>query len=304
MSLYKRKNMVLALALAALCAGGSLLVIARGAARASSPEPAPTGYHMPTGPELTPAGAAEAAIKAAREGTTAAGTISLRVAHGTFAQARDILDENEDVYPPSANGAASCAPGLPCSDAAVEESQRMQREEDESTAYIVEMSGPGFSPPTSRLKKGEVGSASSGEIETIIVDAHTGIAEARTIGGTPRHLESLGAVTEMSATIPSEASAPATVTRGRRARTGTIVGKVKGLSEHDIPIVLTEGDQAVSPRDVHVVRRTDTSRQNTFRLSGVLPGHYGIKASDGRCPGRKITVMAGRTTSVTLTCHR
>lgn len=199
MILSKRNYLAfLLLAIGVVC----VLLITHGTAKASSTsEPSPVVYHEPTGPELSPTGAAEAAIKAARGGATSPGNMTIRVAHGTYVRLSAALNGNEVGSGPTTSGKASCFPGMSCTSAAVEEHERLQRESDESSAYIVEMKGTAFSPPRGRLRKGEKATASSGEVETVIVNAHTGFPEERTIGGGRPDLAGLGSVTELVATV-------------------------------------------------------------------------------------------------------
>lgn len=299
----KRNGIVLGL-LMPLTVGCVVLATHSSAGATTSSEPAPVGYHAPSGPELSPAAAAADAIKYVQGGAEP-GEIILRVARGSFAQARAVLDANEGVAGPSASGNASCFPGFSCTPAEVEQHERERRELEESRAYIVEMTGTAFSPPAGRLRKGETPSAASGEVETVIINAQTGFLEERTIGGQHPNLDSLGPVTELSASISAGASGDAApAIRIRKRADGTIVGRVSGTTERHILIVLSEGDERESPKDVHTVARTTTNSHSTFEIRGVLPGTYRIKASRGNCRARNVTVKARKTTEITLTCRR
>jgi hypothetical protein len=259
------------------------------------------GYHKPTGPELSPTGAADAALKYASTGA-APGNVSLRVARGSFARARAALNGQDGVAGPSSSGTASCFPGLACSPAEVEQHEKEQQEVAESAAYMVEMIGTAFSPPSNRLKKGET--AQSGEIETIIVDAHTGFPEERTIGGSHPDIGALGPVTELTAVIPSQSATGEDIaTASRRVATGSIAGRITGLSATHVLIVLSEGSEKVAPRDEHVVRRTTTNARGKFKINDVLPGNYAIGAPRPRCRGKIAVVKSAKTTEVTLDCR-
>jgi hypothetical protein len=197
---------------------GCVVLVMHGSARASSISGlSPAGHREPSGPELSPREAAEAAIKDAWVGRMAAGDVSIRVAHGRFAQVSTVLNGKEAVSGSTTSGESSCFPGLSCATADVEEHERVQRELDESSAYVLEMRGIAFSPSIERVRKGEKVTTSPGELESVIVDAHTGMPEARTIGGKRLNLESLGTVTELIATISIGASAQASPTVRLRA---------------------------------------------------------------------------------------
>jgi hypothetical protein len=198
---------------------GCAVLLMHGSARASSVSgPVPAGYHESTGPELSPREAAEAAIKDAWVGRMVAGDVTIRVAHGTFAQVSAVLNGKEAVSGPTTSGKASCFPGLSCTTAQVEEHEKVQKELDESSAYVLEIRGTAFSPSIEHAWKGEKTTASNGELETVIVDAHTGMPEARTIGGERLNLESLGTVAELTAIIPTGGSARVRVRASHSSR--------------------------------------------------------------------------------------
>ncbi len=279
---------------------GYMVLFSHSSAGASQAVAQPVGYHKPTGPELSPTGAADAALKYASKGA-ASGNVTLRVAHGSFARARAVLNGQDGVAGPTSSGTASCFPGLACSPAEVEQHEKEQQEVAESSAYMVEMTGTAFSPPSSRLKKGET--AQSGEVETIVVDAHTGFPEERTIGGSHPNISDLGPVTELTAVIPSQSAAGEGIaSASRRGATGSITGRVTGRSEAHVLIVLSEGDERIAPRDEHIVRRTTTNARSKFEISDVLPGSYSIGVPRPQCRGKIVAVKPGKTTEITLDC--
>ncbi len=305
MILSRRNNLTFVLLLMVVGVVCVLLVTYSTAKASSANEPPPVGYHQPTGPELSPTGAAEAAIEAAREGVTAAGGITIRVAHGTYAHLSAVLDGSEAVSGPTKSGKASCFPGLPCTTAEVEEHEKIWRELDESSAYIVEMTGTSFSPPAGRVKRGA--RLSSGGFETVIVDAHTGIPEARMIGGKGVKLESLGLVTELTAVIPSEILVPAIPTvvaeASRVPVSGFITGRLAGLSRAgNISVVLLNVGGGGNPRDVHISRKVTTNARGVFKMVDVVAGRYIIESRPHGCAGKRIAVKPGKTTKVTLAC--
>lgn len=294
--LNKRSNAVLLLL--AIFAMGCVVVVAHDSASASSSVGGGViGYHKPTGPELTPTTAASAAIKDVREGT-APGNVTLRIAHGSFAQTRVILNGQDGVGGPTSSGSASCFPGLSCTAAEVAQHETERRELEESSTYIIEMKGTSFSPPASRLRKGQT--APTSKVETVIVDAHTGIMEERTIGGVGPKLESLGSVEELTATISSKSTGEVLATASRRVARGDIVGQITGMSGH-VQVILSTGNEKISPRDERVVRRARTTAQGKFDIKDVLPGTYEVGVSGSNC-GKKITVSPAKTTKATLVC--
>jgi len=182
------------------------------AAAAEPPPPAPgTGYHKPTGTELTPLTAATAAVRVVRPNAMS-GKINVRVAYGSFAMARSKLRPDGESGGPTTTGKASCFPGLECTTEDIERHERETRELDETSVYEVELEGEGeaFRVPASRVRRVSQGVA--GPREVLIVDAHTGFPLMRVVNGEAVALEQLGPVTEVEATIPSESPVPASVT--------------------------------------------------------------------------------------------
>jgi|GEM_PF-6237556 hypothetical protein len=304
------RNTMGILLLAAAAAVACVLLATHSSASASpSSEPAPpSGYHKPTGPELTPTGAATDAMKDARPGALG-GQISMRVAYGNFAQARAVVNSDEEVGGPTATGKASCFPGLACTAEEVEQHEREQRELDETSVYAVEMEGASssaFAPPAGVLKRGATVSTSSRE--TLIIDAHTGFPLEMTIGGKRVNLEDLGPVTVMLGVMPEAgsgefAAVPSPHTRGADAPPkGMIRGRVTGLAA-EVPILVSEGNTKSSPLGVHLVAHTRSGPHGAFELT-IRPGRYSIEAQRPNCPGKRILVRAGKTTLVTLACSR
>jgi hypothetical protein len=314
------RNTMGVLLLAAAAVVACVLLATHSSASASpGSEPAPpTGYHKPTGPELTPTGAATDAMKDARPGALS-GQISMRVAYSNFAQARAVVNSDEGVGGPTATGKASCFPGLACTAEEVEQHEREQHEReqhereqhelDETSVYAVEMEGASssaFAPPAGVLKRGATVSASSRE--TLIIDAHTGFPLEMTIGGKRVNLEDLGPVTVMLGVMPEAgsgevAAVPSPHTRDADAPPkGTIRGRVTGLAA-EVPILVFEGNTKNSPLGVHLVAHTRSGPQGAFELT-IRPGRYSIEAQRPNCPGERILVRPGKTTLVTLACSR
>jgi hypothetical protein len=124
--------------------------------------------------------------------------MTMRVVHGTFAPLRTVLN-GPDAGGPAASGPGRCFPGLPCNAAEVEQMERIERETNESTAYLVEMTGTTFWVPSNMLPHGA--KESSGKRESVIVDAHTGFMKSQTISGPALSLAKLGPVSTFTATV-------------------------------------------------------------------------------------------------------
>jgi hypothetical protein len=191
---------------------------------------------------------------------------------------------------------------MACNTAEIEAREKQERAIALSTAYVVEMTGASFSPPSSRVRRGQT--APQGLVESMIIDAHSGMLLERLIDNERPGLTSLGAVTELVAVLPSEISGAPVAIASRRSRgvaTGTVVGRVRGPHADDATVVLSAASSG-NGRGTRVVQRATTSSRGTFRLNAILPGHYGIVDSRGGCSGERITVKAGHTTHVTLSC--
>lgn len=156
--------------------------------------------------ELPPASAAEAALREIQE-SAKIGKIALRVAHGTFAQAKAILNGQRV---PASPTKTRCYPpsGSYPTVAEVERFERERREQDEGGAYIVEMTGTTFY--SERTRRGS--SQSSGAIETVIVDACSGDPESLTIGGKRVKLKGIGPVTKFTAVLHRRSSSEVVTT--------------------------------------------------------------------------------------------
>lgn len=298
------KKVILAISLLAVGAIAYATLQAGGRANASATaRSAALGQSSPTGQELSPATAAEDAIADAREGI-APGNLTLRVTHSTVGQVRSLLDAEDGSSKPTSSGKASCFPGLPCTTQEVEQHEAQQRKLEANSAYLVEMTGTSFSPPSIRLRRGR--SAPSGEVEAVVINADTGFPLERIITDTHIDIESLGSVTEMTATVPSELSTETIAVISRRstsATLGKIVGQVKGSGKTHASVTVSEGLSG-NRRGTRVVRRTTTSSRGTFAAAELLPGRYsvGVAAQGLQCAGKTATVRAGKTTRITVTC--
>lgn len=284
----------------------TLLLVERGSARASTAESAGTSeevisYTKPTGPELTPEGAAEAALKAIGPNTVTTGnenqTITMRVAHGTFGQLKPILN-GQDTGGPTATGTGRCFPGLPCRPSEIEHMEQLEREMNEATAYLIEMSGTTFTVAGKLLPPGA--QSPTGKVESVIVDAHTGFMKSQTVNGPTLDMSSLGTVTTLSATISSTGAIVAKAGKVKKVRTGTISGHVRGSKVAGLQVTLsTIGHQPMSSL---IVGWATIGTKGNFKIKNVQPGTYGIGARRGGCNGKHIKVRAGHVTKVTLSC--
>jgi hypothetical protein len=292
------------LLLLVLGAAVTLFLVERGSARASTTEGAgeeAISYTKPTGPELTPEGAAEAALKAIGPNTVTTGNgnqaITMRVAHGSFGQLKPILN-GQDTGGPTATGTGRCFPGLPCRPSEVEHMEQLEREMNEATAYLIEMTGTTFTVAGNLLPPGAQSPA--GKVESVIVDAHTGFMKSQTVNGPTLDMRSLGTLTTLSATISSTGAIVAKAGKVKKVRTGTIIGHVRGSKVAGLQVTLsTIGHQPMSSL---IVGWATIGIKGNFKIKNVQPGTYGIGARRGGCNGKHVKVRAGHFTKVTLSC--
>jgi hypothetical protein len=233
-----------------------------------------TNYVQPTGPEITPQVAAEKAIQHVydTEGPDARASIAatVEVAHSTEAVAAAVQE------------------GVPPAEAQTVGSDAEQTELRQSTVYLVVMRGA-FAPlvPTPRGKSGP-----TGNIFSMIVDAHTGFVLGLQLGGAAPRMAELGPVTLLTVDAPSIASAAV-----RASTKGMLLGTVyRGKA----PAV---GWRTVVRSGNHKVTRRTSSRGGFF--FELQPGTYTLSAyrpSGKLCGRRTETIKRRHNTFVTLQC--
>lgn len=302
---------LLALGLVALAAVGAL-IFARGSADASSVQTtahaAEVTWTKPTGPEMTPETAAKTALTATgnQGATTRSQAVTVRVVHGKFGPLRHVLEGAG--AGPMHTGAARCLPDAPvdepCNLAEVEHWEQIEREMNESPAYLVEMDAENsFSLPGDLVRRGQ--SVGGGEIETVILNAQNGFIRSREIGDRELELGGLGQIYAYEANIAPTgaraASSAKVVHIAVARRKGRIVGRLKGTNIAGKPVRLfNKGTGAKRPGEIGLLRKTITGPHGEFVVNSVMPIEYTIQVPG--CKGGALRVKPGLTTHIVLSC--
>lgn len=264
---------------------------------ASSPAaPSPfMSYTAPTGPEMTPGAAAEAALRFAREAHEP-GEVKMTLAHGTEAQA-EALAEGKTVAAGKKREAMLAAPpsstfcfggqNSPCTMAEQEQAKAVLLAEAQTPSYIATLTGKSFAP-AEHLRKGA--HAVTGNKMIVVFDAHTGRQSGLTIGTnapTPKASE----LAPVSMFVSSSTEAVAQVA-SQAPKDGVIQGTIRGANR----VVVFKGK-----RDVWARAR---AHHGEFKVGAIYPGAYSIAGQHaGRyCGVKRIVVSRRRTTVVHLTC--
>ncbi len=258
-----------------------VLLTITGGAKAGQDEVRMTSYRTPTGPELTTAVAtAQVVTQFAREDAGVLGPLSVTTTHSTFAQAQAIAN------------------GEPAS-AAVTGGPADITEWRNSPVYTVVMrAAPGetFKPNVSVPRGHE---APTGQVMTVIVDAHTGRKESLNLEPTaPSRLSELGTLTQLELPAVSAAEA-ASLPSGN---VGFLVGQLYVSNKPVAGRYVFVGSKPM-PR---LSTRHTTGQHGTFSFR-LTPGKYYVKASKskgGFCGATTVTVFRHKYTKVNLHCSK
>lgn len=288
-------------AVTALVLAASLQAIG---ASADSGGPAPSAveglvnYLQPTGPELSVGAIGQLAARYAAEAGDPNPT-GLTAARGTFAGAQAVLDPGSPMLARPAGAKLPDGSTVPPSAAT---SAWLA-----SPAYLVVMRGrftANLPVPRGRALPG-------GAVYALIIDAHTGFAEARYLGPRAPDPRALGPVTEFA----SGGAPIATASFASRPSGGSIVGRAsggavwrgavrhRGASARGWRVfVVAAGDSIRSRR---ILASTLTDRGGRFSIL-IRPGRYLL---DARLPngtlclsGRYVRVAPGQESHVELGC--
>jgi hypothetical protein len=274
----------------------------------SQPETPFVSYTPPTGPEMSSAAIANAAVRYARE-WGGDGEITIELARGTSMQARTLMDggsvaeaqAKENQLKSAASGSTFCFGGgnSNCTTAEQQHARETLYAEGQASTYLVVMSGSNFTPPEKRPKDSK---PVTGSKMILLIDAHSGIRVGMTIGAAMPvpNLQELQGVGRFSATPESNTAQSArvrtrlTYNRGSHPRfhTGSIVGTLKHVRE----VVVFNGR--------HSVLAKARVSHNHFVVESIEVGSYSIagRTSKGICPAKTITVWPHKKTTVHLTC--
>ncbi len=285
--LKNRRVQVVLLASAVVALAGGLVLTIGASANPSQPLSQTTqnpveSYVAPTGPELSLDQIQQIAVTwAVRSGEPSPSDIS--VAHGTFGAAQAVMDP-QPLFPQN----RSNTPSMPGLEAWLN-----------STVYLVSMHG-NF---TSNGPHPHGHSEPTGTVMALILDAHTGIRDARYIGEAAPNLAQLGPVTQLTpAPTAGEQTAQTAGKRSESAIKGILYVSRGGHSHvaSGYPVYVTRKDGP----PLHLIARTHTKKNGTF----VIPIHAGSYQIEGSRPTGYVCAKVGvrvqphRHTYVKLDC--
>ncbi len=280
------------------------LVLMTGAVTADAGSPAEgqfVSYAPPSGPEMAPSGAADLALRFARE-SGENGEVTILLSRGTLIQARTLMEggtvaaagARESQLASNAPPATFCFGGqnAPCTAAEQQHAKEVLLAEGRASTYLAVVSGQAFHP-AERLPRGA--KPVGGGTMLLLIDAHTGVRLGMAVGGSTAapKLSELQAPSRFVASANS-GSAQAAGTRPPHpplAHDGTIRGTV------------TQAAEVVVFRRRQVWARAHV-RHGRFSAT-VYEGSYSIAArrSSGRyCPAKHIVIRRLETTLVHLGC--
>jgi hypothetical protein len=264
-------------------------------AEAPASETRATSYRAPTGPEITPTEAVAIATSQARNAESPAcnetgcylSGFTVATAHGLFGQAQAVAERRSP-------RTAQLVQGNPEMD-----------EWQQSSAYLVVMeSNTPFTLDVSHPRKQP---APSGNVFSMIVDAHTGFVEGRTLGPEAPDAAALGPV--IASTAAREAVASDSRPEGTvavAARGGVRPGEYVRLKGQ---VHLTKGAargwRVVVGRNIAKPEYTKNANSSGRFTVRVRFGTYQIAAQrpkDGLCGKRTVTLPRHSKPHITLHC--
>jgi hypothetical protein len=273
---------------------GLAVVLTRaGAETTPAPASAVPTYHAPSGPVLEPTGAADSAIRFARESGDS-GELTMQLGKGTVAQAVAVMEHHSPATVSEPSG--RCFPGLSCTETEVSQFKALMAAENNSPAYLVVLRGQKFSPLEHLMKGGKETSAS---VMSVVVDAHTGIRRSMTIGDPV--IPSVNALDAPLALTAAPESLTAQNSRGGaeppKKASGWLIGHV--YVRHRAAI----GWQVIL-RGRHSTLRVKTLAKGAFAFRNVV-GRYTLAAQPPHgkpCGQRTLRVVRQKVTRAVIQC--
>jgi hypothetical protein len=296
---------------------GTVIFLTRGVAHASAPSAAaetPFVTSPPTGPELSAAAIASAAVADARQWGES-GEVTVRLAHGTLAQTQALMEggtvataaAREAELRSAAPSSTFCFGGAnsPCAAGEIQHAKQVLYEESQRRTYLVAMTGKDFSPPES-LPHGRAGT--TGGIVVLILDAHSGVQLGLSIGGTmstpklselagaSRYIAGAGSNVARAVGKPRTSRPYAKTTKPEPGGPKPNYGSLGGSARRAVQVVVLARHRRFTQAPV---------RHGRFRISSLFKGTYQVagRLPSGRlCPAKQVTVVPRRESRVHLTC--
>ena len=282
MRILNKKSLVLLLPAALVSAFAAVLMVSLSGAHAGQqPEPRMTSFHTPTGPEMTPAAATELVVSKAGRRAGVLSPLVVTTVHSDFAKANAVVS------------------GQPASDAVYGGPPDIA-EWRTSPVYLVVMEAPAGSKfaPNVSVPRGRTGP--TGDVMSLIVDAHTGQTYSLNLEPTPpTRLGELGPAFE--ATVPAESSAIAASVPSGNAE--LLVGTVYNGSH---PVSGWRVFVGHEPLGRKTITKQKSGQHGVFSFR-LVPGEYTVAAwrpGAGYCGKRTVRVSRHKETHIVVTCRK